>query len=106
MIDIDKAITTAVKTGKVSFGENSTLLSAKSGKARLIILASNCSRRTRRDIEYYCRLSDIPSLNYKGSSIDLAVTCGKPFVVSALTIKEPGDSEILKLAETTELEEP
>jgi len=105
MIDVDKAITTAVRTGKVSFGESSTVQNAKTGKARLIILTSNCPRQTRRDVEYYCRLSDVPLFTYRGSSIDLAVTCGKPFIVSALTIKEPGDSEILRLTEKVEPEE-
>jgi hypothetical protein len=28
----------------------------------------------------------------------------KPFIVSALTIRDPGDSDILRLAETTETE--
>jgi large subunit ribosomal protein L30e len=42
---------------------------------------------------------------YKGSSLDLAAVCGKPFTVSALSIREPGDSEVLKLTETAELEE-
>lgn len=105
MIDIDKAITTAVKTGKVSFGANSAIQSAKTGKAKLIISAVNCPKNIYEDIECYCKLSNIPLIIYKGSSIDLAATCGKPFVISALTIKEPGDSEILRLTEKMEPDE-
>jgi len=105
MIDIDKAIATAVKTGKVYFGANFAVQSAKTGKAKIIIVASNCPAEIRNDIEYYCKLSGIPLIVYKGSSTDLAMTCGKPFIVSALTIREPGDSEILKLVETGETEE-
>ncbi len=105
MIDTDKAIVTVVKTGKVSLGANSTIQSAKMGKAKLIILAANCPKNTREDIEYYCQLSNVPLTIYKGSSIDLAAVCGKPFVISALSIKEPGDSEILSLMEKTEPEE-
>jgi hypothetical protein len=37
--------------------------------------------------------------------MDLAAACGKPFTVSALSIREPGDSEILKLTETAEPDE-
>ncbi len=99
MIDIDKAISTAVKTGKVSFGSNSTIQSAKTGKAKMIVLAINSPKNPREDIEYYSKLSNIPILIYDGSSIDLAAICAKTFVVSALTIKEPGDSEILRLTE-------
>jgi large subunit ribosomal protein L30e len=105
MIDIDKAISTAVKTGKVSFGSNSAIQSAKTGKAKMIIVASNCPDEFRKDLEYYCRLSKIPLITYKGSSTDLATVCGKPFLVSALTIREPGDSEILRLVEPAETEE-
>jgi large subunit ribosomal protein L30e len=105
VIDVDKAIRTVAKTGKVSFGAKSTIQNAKTGKAKLIISAVNCPRNTREDIEYYCELSNIPLIIYKGSSIDLAAVCGKPFIVSALSIKEPGDSEILRLIEKAEPEE-
>jgi len=105
MIDVDKAISTAVKTGKVSLGASSAVQSAQTGKAKLIILASNCPKSVRGDVEYYSKLSKVPLIIYKGSSLDLAAVCGKPFSVSALSIREPGDSEILKLTETAETEE-
>ncbi|MEM2546681.1 MAG: ribosomal L7Ae/L30e/S12e/Gadd45 family protein, partial [Candidatus Bathyarchaeia archaeon] len=65
----------------------------------------NCPEAIRRDIEYYCKLSNIPIIVYKGSSLDLAAVCAKPFPISALTIREPGDSEILKLVKREEAEE-
>lgn len=105
MIDVDKAIITVVKTGKVSFGANSAIKNAKTGKVKLIILASNCPINIREDIEYYCKLSKIPLIVYKGSSIDLATVCGKPFLISAVSIREPGDSEILEFIEKPALEE-
>ena len=105
MIDVDKAITTAVKTGKVSLGAASAVQNAQTGKAKLIILASNCPKDVRGDVEYYSKLSKVPLVIYKGTSLDLAAVCGKPFSVSALSIREPGDSEILKLTETPETEE-
>ena len=99
MIDINKDLATTVRTGKVLFGANSALKNAKIGKARLVIVASNCPQNIRGDIEYYCRLSNVPIVIYNGTSIDLGAVCGKPFMVSALAIREPGDSDILKLAE-------
>mgnify|MGYP001031569769 FL=1 len=99
MIDINKAIATTVRTGKVLFGANNAVKNAKVGKAKLIIVAANCPQEIRGDIEYYCRLSDVPIVIYNGTSIDLGAVCGKPFMVSALTIREPGDSDILKLPE-------
>jgi large subunit ribosomal protein L30e len=105
VIDVDKAIAAAVKTGKVSFGAASAVQSAQTGRARLIILAANTPKNIREDVEYYSKLSKVPLITYRGSSLDLAATCGKPFTVSALSIREPGDSEILKLTETAETEE-
>ena len=99
MIDVNKAITTTAKTGKIQLGASSALKSAKVKKAKLILLASNCPQRIRADIEYYCRLSEVPVSIFKGDSSDLGALCGKPFEVSALTIKEPGDSNILKIME-------
>jgi large subunit ribosomal protein L30e len=99
MIDIEKEIKKAVKTGKVFFGMNSTLNDAVTGKAKIIIISSNCSMNLREDLEYICKLSNTPLLIYKGSSIDLANTCGKPFIVSALSIRNTGDSEILGVVE-------
>ncbi len=102
MIDIDKAIASAVKTGKVSFGANAAMQNAKTGKAKMIILASNCPKDIKEDIEYYCKLSKIPVMMYKGASMDLAEVCSKLFIISALSIRETGDSDILKAAENVE----
>jgi large subunit ribosomal protein L30e len=99
MIDIDKAIASAVKTGKVSFGTNAALLNAKTGKAKMIVLAANCPQDIKDEIEYYGKISKVPILNYKGSSMDLANVCSKMFIISALSIRESGDSEILKAVE-------
>jgi len=105
MIDMDKAIATAVKTGKVTLGTSFALQNAKTGKAKLIILAANCPRTTRENMEYYSKLSKVPLIIYKGTSMDLAALCGKSFPVSALSIREPGDSEILRVTESVEPEE-
>ena len=102
MIDVNKAIAAAVKTGKVSFGTNAAVQSAKTGKAKLIVLAANCPKDIKEDIEYYGKLSKVPVMAYKGASMDLAEVCNKPFIISALTIRETGDSEILKATENVE----
>ncbi len=106
MINIDKAIASAVKTGKVSFGANSALLNAKTGKAKMIVLASNCPKDLKDEIEYYGKISKVPVMTYKGISMDLANVCGKLFIISALSIREPGDSEILKSVEMEYYENP
>jgi large subunit ribosomal protein L30e len=105
MIDVDKAIATAVKTGKVLFGANKAVESVKLNRAKLIVLASNCPLNIMHDIKFYSRFSNIPLVIYKGNSIDLGAICGKPFMVSALTVREPGDSDILRLSEEAKREE-
>jgi large subunit ribosomal protein L30e len=105
MIDIDKAIATVVKTGKVSFGTNTALQNAKTGKAKMIVLAANCPKDIKDQIEYYGKISKVPVMTYTGAAIDLAVVCNKLFVVSALSIRETGDSEILKVIENDEMRE-
>ena len=102
MINIDKAIATAVKTGKVSYGTNSAVQNAKTGKAKMIILAANCPKNIKEQIEYYGKLSKVPVVAYKGASMDLAAVSNKLFTIAALSIREPGDSDILKLAEDSE----
>ena len=104
MIDVDKAIATAVKTGKVSFGANTALQNAKTGKAKMIVLAANCPKDIKEQVEYYGKISKVPVMTYKGTSMDLAAVCNKLFIISALSIRETGDSEILKLIESTEQE--
>ncbi len=104
MIDVDKAITTAAKTGKVVFGANEAIRSVKTGKARLIVVASNSPSKIRENLECYGKLSQVPVITYKGNSIDLGVICRKQFAIAALTVKEPGDSDILKLIEKPEME--
>jgi len=99
MIDVNKAIGTTVKTGKVLFGANKAVENVKLGRAKLIVLASNCPRKIVEDIMNYSRFSNVPVVIYKGTSIDLGAACGKPFMVSALTVREPGDSDIMKLSE-------
>ena len=104
MIDVDKAIATAVKTGKVSFGANTALQNAKTGKAKMIVLAANCPKDIKEQVEYYGKISKVPVMTYKGTSMDLAAVCNKLFIISALSIRETGDSEILKLTESNEQE--
>jgi len=104
MIDVDKAIATAVKTGKVVFGANEAIRSARTGKARLIVVASNSPMQVREDLDYYGKLSGISIVTYRGSSSDLGMTCGKRFAIATLTVKEAGDSDILKLVESPNAE--
>jgi len=99
MIDVDKALRITIKSGKIIIGSKRTLEDTKKGRAKLIILASNTPSEISQDVEYYAKLGRVPIYVYPGSSWDLGSVCGKPFMVSTLAITDPGDSDILKLAE-------
>jgi len=96
-MDIDKAIRTAVDTGKVLLGADRARKLALTGGAKLVVIARNCPEGARRDLVRYCELSAIPVFSYGGSSLELGTVCGKPFPVSALSIVEEGSSDIMRV---------
>jgi len=96
-LDVDRVIRVAVDTGSVTLGSEKSIQGLKHGKGKLIIIAQNCPRDIKEDVLHYSKLSDIPVYNYEGTSVDLGSVCGKPFTVATLTIKDPGDSNILEV---------
>jgi large subunit ribosomal protein L30e len=70
----------------------------------MIILAADCPKDIKEQVEYYGEISKVPVMTYKGGSMDLAAVCNKLFIISALSIRETGDSEILKVIENNEMQ--
>jgi len=103
VVNLDQALAIAVKTGKVLFGANSTIKNVMTGKVRLAIVASNCPDKIRKDIEKYCKLSGIPFIVFPRNNVEIGRVCGKPFSISALAIRDPGDSEILKMVKNRDV---
>ena len=97
MVDINKQIRMAVKTGKVGFGSKDAIVSTGSARAKMVILAKNIREAEREEIQHNAEQSEIPIFIFPGSSLDLGAVCEKPFPVSAIVVREPGDSEVLKL---------
>ena len=97
MVDVNKQIRMAVKTGKVGFGSKDAIASSASARAKLIILAKNCRDADKEEILHGAEQSEVPIYTFQGSSLDLGAVCEKPFPVSAIVIREAGDSEVLKL---------
>jgi len=102
VVDVNKAIYSAMKTGKVVLGSRRSLNFLKLGKAKLVIVASNTPKDLREVVDYYSKLTLIPVYTYKGTSLDLGRVCGKPFPVMMMAIREPGDSNIMELVEKHE----
>ena len=95
-MDLNRSIRIAVDTGKVSYGAESAKQAILNKQAKLVIIANNSPLAVKEDVNRYANLSEIPVLEFPGSSLDLGATCGRPPFVAALTIYEMGDSDILK----------
>ncbi len=96
MIDVDRVINSALKSGRVFLGFKQTKNAAKTGKAVALILSSNCSAKIQKDIQLYATLSKTPLLIYHGTSQDLGIACGKHFFVSAMTVRSLTDTQLIK----------
>ncbi|MDO8554229.1 MAG: 50S ribosomal protein L30e [Candidatus Micrarchaeota archaeon] len=91
---LSAAIRLAVESGKVEFGSNIGLKNAAVGKAKLFVVAGNVSGVMEK---FKALKSEVPTIEFEGSSIDLGSICGKPFPISILSIYEQGSSNILDL---------
>ncbi|MDD4580669.1 MAG: 50S ribosomal protein L30e [Methanothrix sp.] len=93
MINVDRALRSSIRTGKVLLGSNRTVEAGLNGQAKLIVYSADCPVDVRMQLEAV----DVPVYGYPGMGKDLGSACGKPFSVAALAIIEPGDSEIMAL---------
>lgn len=90
----------AVDTGKVVFGSRKTQKLALAGKGKLIIVADNCPKKIKENLDYYAEISNINMIEYEGDGKVLGETNGKPFNIACMVIMEPGDSKILDICKT------
>ncbi len=96
-MSLNQPIASAVSTGKCRIGAKSSISSIKKGEAKLVIVAANCPKDEYEDITRYAQLAQIKVQEFEGTSWDLGEIVGKPFMVSAIAIIQPGDSKILKM---------
>ena len=94
-IDIAKSLRAAIRDGKVAIGAKETLKAIRTEEAQLVILASNCPQEFKRAIEQ----GAVPTVEVEFSSVELGSLSGKPFTISALSIIDPGSSDIMELGE-------
>lgn len=98
-IKVERELQVIAKTGKMDIGSKKAIKNAKLGKTKMIIISSTIPEDIKSDILYYAKLSNIPVITYQGSSWDLGFACGKPYMVSAISIIDFGETEIKKLLE-------
>ncbi|KAL0234609.1 hypothetical protein PCE1_001645 [Barthelona sp. PCE] len=93
---VNQQLSLVMRSGKASLGIRTTLRTIRRGQAKLTLIANNTPALTRSQIEYYCALTNTGVLHYNGTNNDLGTACGKFFRVSAMSITNPGDSDIVE----------
>ena len=92
-MDVNRALRTAVNTGKVFFGAEQTRKAVESGKAQLVVVSSNCPEKVLDEL----RRMKADVYRFNGTNVELGAACGKPFRILALAIKSPGEADITPL---------
>eukprot|EP00401_Gymnodinium_catenatum_P080125 CAMPEP_0117498326 /NCGR_PEP_ID=MMETSP0784-20121206/21658_1 /TAXON_ID=39447 /ORGANISM="" /LENGTH=144 /DNA_ID=CAMNT_0005293411 /DNA_START=79 /DNA_END=509 /DNA_ORIENTATION=- len=93
---INARLQLVMKSGKYSLGYKTTLKTLRQGKAKLILIASNCPALRKSEIEYYAMLAKTGVHHFHGDNNELGTACGRYYRVSCLSITDPGDSDIIR----------
>ncbi|MCD6523152.1 MAG: 50S ribosomal protein L30e [Candidatus Diapherotrites archaeon] len=96
-MEATEIIKRVIETGEVVIGARRTLKLIATGKPKLVILSENCPEKTRDEIKHMAKIGSIPVYTFNGTSLQLGEICGKPFPISAMVIKNPGDAKITEL---------
>lgn len=100
MASLDDELKRTIATGKVSLGTRSVLREIALGRAKIVILSSNIDASQKEKILRSAKDSSVPVLEHRKPGIDLGNLCGKPFTVSAISVRDAGDSRIISLVES------
>jgi len=92
------ALRQCVDSGKVEFGANTGVKRALMGKAKLVVVASNCPLEVKEDVTRFCKLSGVQVAVFEGTSMELGTIAGRPHPVSVLTVYDVGNSSIMDFA--------
>ena len=95
-MDIQRALRTAVATGKVHLGAHQATKAIQAGKARLVIYAHNSPDKD--TLLTAAKAKNVPVHEYPGLGTELGPACGKPFAVACVAVLDAGESDILQLA--------
>ena len=93
---LSSAIRLAVESGKVGFGSRKGMKELLLGSVKLVVLAGNVPPALAEDVKRYGQISEIPLVDFPGTSLELGSICGRPFPVSVLAIYDEGVSNIME----------
>ena len=99
---LEKIIKDAMNDKKCSLGAKEVIGSMKNSK--LIILSQSIPENTLQKIQETATSSKVPTLNFKGSSVELGRLCGTQFRISALSLKTLSETNLKTLLKEVEQE--
>ena len=82
MISFNKQLSVVLRTGKVEYGSKQAENLTKTGKIKMVILASNCPETKKSKILNNAKLSNVPVYIYTGTGLELASLIEKPFIAN------------------------
>ena len=99
VFDIDTNIKVAYKTGKLIYGKSQVLNQLRQKPFKMIIIANNCPAELYAQLSYYNSLinDNLFIHRYHGSSWELGLAMGKPYMISIIGVNDFGDSDLLAL---------
>ena len=102
MSSIDPQLRLALSTGRIQLGSKQAVRDLRRGRAKMVIISSNCPVVYKETIEKHGELGETVVWHHDKDSVDLGMLCGKPYPVSAIVLNDPGDSKILDVAKEDE----
>jgi len=84
-----------MKSGKADLGYKAAVKGLRSGKCKMVLIASNCPPLRKSEVEYFAMLSKTQVHHYSGNNVQLGTACGKFFACSVMAVTDAGDSDIL-----------
>ncbi|MCS7135173.1 MAG: 50S ribosomal protein L30e [Candidatus Aenigmarchaeota archaeon] len=87
-MSLTRIIQDKIKTKEVILGYNRVMKQLKIGKIKMIVFAKNLPENKKQEIIYNANLAKVEVKEFDGDNVNLGLTCGKPFSVSVLAIKE------------------
>merc|ERR1712097_153510 len=97
--NINTRLALVIKSGKYTLGYKSTLKTLRNGKAKLVLISSNCPALRKSELEYYAMLAKCGVHHFTGTNNELGTACGKYFRTSVMAIMDAGDSDIMKMVD-------
>lgn len=94
---VTREIDIVKETGEVVYGAQSTIRELQQGNAEIVLIARFGKEELIERLKYLCKISNTPSFIFPGDVSELGEACGRPHVIAAATVLDPGSSGILKL---------